>query len=394
MEYIRIINRNRDWLLLAIILFIPFYLWLINPIFSYEFYGFGNIQSAIARMGELAGILGSVLFAFSLLISTRLHLIEYFFNGLNNLYRRHSTIGQIALVLLLVHPFLLLSRYATSLREASSFLLLSDNWNRNFGILALWGMLGLIILTLFLRPKYNIWKWTHKFMGFAFFLGALHIYLIPSSNINDSNLLLKYYVLGFAVIGLTAYIYKTVLGKFFVKKYKFSITSAPDENDLRITVKVLGDYTKKLVTNLRVGECALLQGPFGNFSYKINNRKQLWIAGGIGITPYISFIRDIINGNNYTGDIILFYAVRNVAEAVYLNFLETVSLKNNFFKVIPFYSNNMGYLSSEYLVNNVGDIRDRDIFICAPPAMIQDIKNGLVLNKIDKADIHSEEFAF
>ena len=208
------LKQNTGWSLVILFSILPIAIWIfiprIEPIFA-------NISTLSASMGELFGLVGMVMFSLNFILSTRLHFIERLFNGLNNVYQKHNLLGQLAFILLLFHPLFLIPRYATALEEAASFLWISNSLARNLGIFSLMIMLLLIILTLYLRPKYNIWKITHKFFGLALFLGFLHAYLIPSYIME--SFILKLYVLGFAVLGLVAFVYRTLLGDFFITKF-------------------------------------------------------------------------------------------------------------------------------------------------------------------------------
>jgi predicted ferric reductase len=75
--------------------------------------------------------------------------------------------------------------------------------------------------------------------------------------------------------------------------HPFSITSAPGERALMITVKAVGDYTRAL-RRLEVGADAVVEGPYGSFSHQnVPRQRQLWIAGGIGVTPFLSMARGL-----------------------------------------------------------------------------------------------------
>ena len=421
---------------IAILLLIPTILWFIS----------GNNQNLtegsklIPRLGELFGLLGLVLFSINIILATRLAFIEKIFVGLNNVYKKHSFLGQLAFVLLLFHPLFLLQRYSFSAKDSIDFLFLSDVWARNFGILSLWLLILLIVLTIFLRPKYHIWKITHQFLGVSLFLGALHAYLIPGYIMN--NLVLKLYVLAISVLGILAFLYKTVFGRYLVKKHQyivkkvtplnnqvvevtlapeedplvfnpgqfifisfkqeglteshpFSISSGPKDSNLQVTIKKLGDFTNKLGKELREGTKAEIEGPYGVFTYsKIENTKQVWIAGGIGITPFVSFAKTLIKNPNNNLNIKLFYSVREEPEAVYLELFKDLESKLKGFSVIPFYSSKLGYINADYIKNQVTDFKERDFFICAPPKMIEALRNDLIRKGINKSKIHSEEFNF
>ncbi len=430
------LKLDKGQFIIFLLSLLPIIFWIFTPKLDLFF---SNLQTGLVGFGEIFGLVGMVLFSLNIILATRLPIIEKLFGGLSNIYKKHDFLGQLAFVLLLFHPLLLLPRYASNIKGVFSFLFFSDLWARNFGIFALWIMLLLIVLTLYLRPKYNIWKITHKFFGAALFFGALHVYFIPGYVMN--NLLLKGYVLFIAVLAILAFLYKSVFGRFFVKKYTyfvkkikkldddiieitlkpenkhlmfrpgqfifisfkqkglsseshpFSITSSPKEELLKISVKKLGDYTTELYSRLKEGSAAEIEGPFGSFSYlNTENKNQVWIAGGIGITPFLSSIKDLRDKNNYS--INLFYCVKNKREAIYLNLLEEESKKNPQINIIPVYSEKKGHISIEYLQNHLKNFVSNDFFICTPPSMIKKLKIDLINSGINKRKIYSEEFNF
>jgi len=332
-----------------------------------------------------------------------------------------------------------LPKYSYDLPSAAKFLLLSSDWAINFGILALWSFILLIILTLYMRPKYNIWKWTHKLMGPAFLLSVFHVWLIPSDTAHF--LPLRIYMLTILSVGLMAYTYRSLLSAFLIKKHQyiiskitnlnkdivelelkpkhesmkfrdgqfvfldlksskqsgeshpFSISSSPGNNNLRITIKKSGDYTSHIDT-VTTGTIAELEGPFGNFSYKnVTHKHQIWIAGGIGITPFLSMAGTLTKNRNYT--IYLIYCVRNRSEAVYLDTLKNIAENTNRrLQIIPFYSDKNGYITAEKTHELCGDFNNTDIFICAPPQMISSLRKQFINNGVNVLFIHSEEFNF
>ncbi len=432
------LKKNQGWILVILLSIIPFLLWLttskLDPPLE-------NIKTLSASLGEILGLTGIVLLSLNFILASRLPFIEKLFYGLNNVYKQHNTIGQLAFIFLLFHPLLLIARYATNSTEAAKFLLPSQIWSRDYGNIALGVMIILIILTLYLQPKYNIWKITHKFFGLAILFGSLHAYSIPGYVMK--NFFLKGYIIIITLLGITAFLYKVIFEKFLLKKYKyqveeikklndfiieitlkpldkkinfrpgqfvfisfnqrglskeshpFSITSAPWENNLKLATKKLGDYTSNLPYDLEKGALAQIEGPFGVFSYtNINNQNQIWIAGGIGITPFISMAKDLLN-QNYPYHIQLFYCTKDEKEAIYLDFLKEIQAKfSNNFQVIPFLSNTNGHINFEKINNLVTNLRSKDILICAPPVMINALKNDFINHGLNKDKMHSEEFNF
>ena len=68
-----------------------------------------------------------------------------------------------------------------------------------------------------------------------------------------------------------------------------------------------------------------LEGPFGAFLYlQAPSTRQVWVAGGIGITPFLSMARDLDRNERKNFDIELYYSVRNVTEAAFLEELQDI----------------------------------------------------------------------
>src|SRR3989440_9590609 len=84
------------------------------------------------------------------------------------------------------------------------------------------------------------------------------------------------------------------------ERHPFSVSSAPQERDLRLSIEALGDYTQHLSDTLQLGAPAIVSVAFGLFDYRQGTREQVWIAGGIGITPFRSWIRAFPQSNRWS----------------------------------------------------------------------------------------------
>lgn len=428
--------KNTGLICIWVLTLIPVFLWLFAvPIEN----RIGSFAEILLSIGQITALIGTALFALTLLLSARLKVFEKIFHGLNDVYARHNQFGQLALILLLFHPLMLLPQYAASFHEAALFLLPFSTWAQNWGIFSLALMVLLIVLTLYLRPRYNIWKWTHKFMGLAFFLGALHVWMIPSDT--SRFLPLRIYIIALAGISLLAFFYRTIFGEFLVRRLRyeitqvtnlnnavteitlkalgqalsfeagqfvfikfpksslgseshpFSIVSSPAEPELRLAIKGLGDYTSKL-NILKKGDRALIEGPFGVFTNKETEYKdQIWIAGGIGITPFLSMAQSLKAQDGYHID--LFYCVKNMEEAVYSDVLERIAQDSNSgLRLHIFCSEQRGRIDANVIQLEADHLSNKDFFLCAPPIMIQTLRKQLVEKKVPLKLIHSEEFNF
>jgi len=433
-------GKNKSgWIFVWVLCLFPVVLWFFAPSMTSRF---GDAKQIFSSFGKLTALVGVSMYSVTLFLSARLKVFEKYFSGLSEVYERHSQLGQLALILLMFHPLLLLPQYTSSFSEAVRFLLPGKNFALNLGIFSLGLMLFLIFITLYLRPKYNIWKWTHKFLGFAFFLGSFHVWLIPSDT--SRFLPLRIYILGLAAFGLLAFFYRTVLGKFLVSKYRyvvsninklndliveitlkplaatmkfipgqfmfiqfldpnvgteshpFSIVSGSGESALKIAVKNLGDYTSKLVDNLGTNSVALIEGPFGVFSYKnAVNKSQVWIAGGVGITPFISMAKSIFLAD-HDYEIDLFYCFKSAGEDIYVKDLQQIAEgSGGHLRLHIFCSDVKGRIDADYIAADVaGGLVDKDIFMCAPPPMIHALKDRFMALGLPENCVHSEEFNF
>jgi predicted ferric reductase len=319
--------------------------------------------------------------------------------------------------------------------------LILEQWAVFFGIIAFWGMVVLLLVTFFIKIPYSIWLFTHRFLGVAFFFGGLHVLFISSDT--SKNGPLKYYILAITALGLLAYIYKTLAGRILIRHYKyrikevkvsadkvtdiyltpekdllsfspgqfvfirflhdkrdgissewhpFSISSGPSDGYLRVSVKGLGDYTSKLV-QLKPGTEAEIEGAYGRFSYtKTDSKNQIWIAGGIGVTPFLSMVRSLPN-TDYKVD--LYYSVKTASELIDWNSLKLLAANHqDRLRVIPYVGDQMkAHLTADYVEKMSGGLVGKDIFICGPPPMMDSLRAQFKQKAVPGTSLHTEEFA-
>jgi predicted ferric reductase len=401
---------------------------------------FDSLGTAMLSFGQLAALTGMALFSINLILSAKFRVVENLFNGLNRVYIDHHRTGGLAFILLLAHPlFLSLQYLTTSLGAAFSFLVDFDDLDLLLGKIGLITMIIVLGITFYTYWKYEYWKMSHRFMGLAFFLGGLHAFLIESDI--SENLFLRYYMLGLAGIGLISYIwhslaksdqYKEIVfkvdsvkeaaanvteiklvpekqafsflpGQFGfirfmqegipVESHPFSLITPLSGGGFNLGIKAVGDFTTA-VKNLRTGTSARVEGPHGVFSYLLTeSKRQIWMAGGIGITPFLSMARDLNLHGRKEYKIDLFYSVRSSGEATFLDELSEIIKNNPVFSVYPFFSNSQGFISAEFIKKTLGDIEDHDIFLCGPPVFMASLREQFVAKGVPNDKIYSEEFS-
>ena len=173
--------------------------------------------------------------------------------------------------------------------------------------------------------------------------------------------------------------------------HPFSITSAAGERDLKVVVKAVGDYTRAM-HKLDRGAVARVEGPYGTFSYlNVGNRRQVWIAGGIGVTPFLSMARSL-DVASYEVD--LHYATKNADVAYFVDEFRSIAEGSATFNLFLYPEDEVGFLTAERLADATRDLDERDIFICGPPVMIDALSEQLRTRGIADRRIHFERFAF
>jgi predicted ferric reductase len=95
---------------------------------------------------------------------------------------------------------------------------------------------------------------------------------------------------------------------------------------LRLTIKASGDFTRHLFANLKAGTSAVVEGAYGMFNYKTGGEKQIWVAGGIGVTPFLSFLRDLKTDLAHRCGFLLHSATPE--EAVFVDEIEAIAARN------------------------------------------------------------------
>lgn len=420
--------------LIVILSAIPVIIWAFMAPFASRF---ADLNSITTSIGQILGLVGMALFSINLILAGRFKWLDKYFKGLDKVYANHSKIGAISFSMILFHPLLLVVKYlAISTQEAAFFFVPFTNMPITWGIIALLIMIILIIFTFYIKLKYNTWKVSHYYMKLAFFFAVIHTFTI-SSDISRNDFL-RYYILFLVIIAAVVSIRKVVYDKLSIKKFKykvvgvkvlnqdileiemealkkkmiftsgqfaffsflslgvtgeshpFSISSSTKENNLKITVKNLGDFTSTL-KNLKQNDIVKVDGPYGNFSYSnVNSKNQIWIAGGIGITPFYSMAMSLDGG--YKVD--LYYSVKENKEAVYVKEFIDLSQKNSNFRFKLWSAKDRGYINGESVVNLSSGLVGKEIFLCGPSVFMESLKDQFLKLGVDINNIHYENFNF
>jgi predicted ferric reductase len=393
-------------------------------------------QSNRLYTGEVLGVLAVVLYSGALVTAMRSNFLESLFGGIDRLYRWHRMSAALGTILLIPHLLFSFKQdpIFSSLGIAFGFLSLLGLF-----VLVLWALIPrLLVLQRVFHSSYQRWFSFHRFIGLFVIVALIHGILVdPVLRLSP---VLWWEYIGIAVVGTCAYLGHELLSPFLKPRFDyrvkavnrlnpttlevvlapvaqplsfvagqfvfvafvgvasneyhpFTISSTPQDRDLRLSIKMLGDYTQRLYATLQPGEAAIVGQAFGLFDYRQGGREQIWIAGGIGITPFLSWVRAFPETLSF--DIDLYYSVRTPEEALFRDEIEVASRKYPGIHLHLGYSSYQRKLSVQDIERTCsGSIIEKDIYMCGPTAMTTTFHRMLRKRGLSSSQIHFEDFNF
>ena len=183
---------------------------------------------------------------------------------------------------------------------------------------------------------------------------------------------------------------------FWREAHPFSISSAPNDEFLRFTIKNLGDFTSK-IRGILPGTRMSVDGPHGVFRAGLaRTGNVLLIAGGIGITPIMAIIEKFLQQRK---DVALMYCHKFEKDGVFIDELENLSNYSGL-KVFHVISRGeatigeKGRVSKERIRRLIPDVANRDVYICGPVSMMDDTVRAVCALGVPANRIHTERFTF
>lgn len=395
-------------------------------------FNLSNSAYIIDFFGRITGLVALSLLALNIILSARLAIFDRLFLGMDRAYRIHRIIGGLILILVLIHAMLTTAKYSNiSLLSGYEFLKPNLDIALMAGKFALLTLLAGVFISMYITIRYKWFINIQRLIGAMIFFGGYHALFTTGTDLQTNEVLMGYFILiGGLATGL--YIYRSILHKSIKNQLKytvesvsvkdnitqiwlrplgkalafyagqfgffrfhssavnneshpFSISSGSDNSNLRLSIKSTGSYTTAL-KNIVSGDTVSVEGPYGNLSFtKMPSTKQVWIAGGIGITPFLSMAQSLSN----LYEITLFYCTKTFAEAeFYLQELEQVATNNPGFKIVTVSSDQNQHLSIETLKQ----IDAGDYLLCASTFMMKSIEKQLIDTGVPRKHIHYEDF--
>ncbi|MEG0396612.1 MAG: iron-sulfur cluster-binding domain-containing protein, partial [Oscillospiraceae bacterium] len=168
----------------------------------------------------------------------------------------------------------------------------------------------------------------------------------------------------------------------------YSISSSPRQRayyEITVAATKDGFVSDYFLNNVKTGDCFLANGPAGVFRFQpvFHSKKSLFLAGGSGITPFMSMLREIIDAG-LDRDVVMLYGCRCEDAALYHDELCAYAAANDNFAYHLVVSDDAeewkgekGFINEELIRRLVPDFAERTCYICGPQIMNDFCKNEL-----------------
>lgn len=288
--------------------------------------------SAAFSLGS--GVAALSMMATAAVLASRWSWVESALGGLDRVYLAHKWLGVWALALASYH---LVFKAGLDTWDTAPIVEVGRYWMRLVRQLSFVALMFIVLLALNRKIPYNVWRWWHKLSGPLFLIVIGHWLTFPSPIRLASPA--GGWLAALSTLGVVAAAWKLLLyprfaphgeyrvthfspgaqavhltlepvrnaiafrpGQFGFLRLKedglrephpFTIASGntPD-GKVEFVVRALGDFTHRLVAGCTVGMHADIYAPYGRFQRPSEARREVWIGGGVGISPFIAWLRD------------------------------------------------------------------------------------------------------
>lgn len=391
------------------------------------------------------GLAALVLWTAGFVLTLRVPVLERAFGGLERLYRAHHLAGALAYLVALAHPLVAAWEAGRSGGWPAAAAVLTPS-AASPAMLAGWGAIALLVAmmaaTFRVSLAYRRWRTLHAIVIPAFGLAAWHGLALASAGARGV-LLLTLAVSAAALIGRLALRRAWICarphrvagvghpgpglvalelrprgaplrwapGQFVFAAFPsvpggqgsaeprpYTIAGGGPAGALRLVIRDVGPFTRRL-QSLPVGAIARVQGPFGRFlAQRDPVRPQLWIAGGIGVTPFLAALEREV-GAPVRADVDLVHVHRSGDASVLACLPPDASGSPAGLPAglrvhpIAFDSPDPAALWA-HVAACTGPVAGRQAFLCGPPAMVEGLVAELRRAGVRSRDIHTEKFDF
>jgi predicted ferric reductase len=392
-------------------------------------------------VGEVMGISAAVLLACTAILAVRLRPLEWLFGDMTKVYVAHGIVGLTMFSLVTLHPLLYVVGALPATDAAAGiivpFKLVVLDWIS-------WITIALALLpTLFIRLPFDLWRYTHFFLGAALVDTAVSLTITSKTFDTFKVPALRYYLFFLFGLGILAVLYMVVIRRIAEPKHEYaveeaehhpeanaielrlratgrplrfkagqftyvdllddrvqvkrgfgahpySISSGPQEETLSVIVGADGPTTKRIQGIVDRDEArALVHGAYGRLAYGLEGPgKRLWLGGGIGITPFLSLAEELAD-DPHGRDVVLVAGIDHPRQAFFEPRLRACEERSGgALRVVLWNREERGLPTVEALQGEIPDLSERVVAMSGPDVMIHALTPQL--HRAGVPHIHSE----
>lgn len=401
----------------------------------------------------LSGVLSIGLMSLAMVLAVRLTWLERPFGGIDQMYRLHKWTGIAAVGFAAMHWLLEMADdivkalYGRAGRPAEQeyggWLGALQDVGEEMGEWAIYVALAMLVITLWKRFPYHLWRHLHRVMPVLYLGVALHSAVLAPADYWAHPI--GWLLAGLLTVGslaagwtLTGQVGRsrryaaTVVsvqtptpgvtelvcrvqgawrghqaGQFafltlnwFEGAHPFTIASAPHGDGLvTFQIKALGDFTRQLGHRAQPGQPVTVEGPYGQFKLSRQRRsaRQIWVAGGVGVTPFLAWLDSLAEATWQGGaapEADLHYFTRQAADDPFARQLRTRCAAVPSVK-LHVHESNIGLTPTtpEQLVAESAQAGQRtEVWFCGPAGLGQRVRAGLKRKLGWRLRFHQEAF--
>jgi ferredoxin-NADP reductase len=184
--------------------------------------------------------------------------------------------------------------------------------------------------------------------------------------------------------------------------HAFSLVCAPFERDLVVTTRMRDSAYKRTLKALPIGAAVHIDGPFGALTlHQDRARPAVFVAGGIGITPFVSMLRQATR-DRLAQRLVLVYSNRRPEDSAFLAELQRLERENDHFRLVATmtemaaskhqWHGETGFVDDSLLKRITGSLAAPIFYLVGPPAMVEAMRETLEGLGVVDTDIRSEAF--
>lgn len=398
----------------------------------------------------LTGVWSIGLMSLIMLLALRPAWLEGPLGGMDKIYRLHKWAGILAvgagaahwLIKLASTPLKALVGIEGRPARDAVLAVLADSRGlaKDLGEWTIYALLAMLVITLWRRFPYHAWRIVHRAMPLAFLVLAFHTLALAPAYYwtGPTGALLLPLMAGGAAAALLSLAGRIGQGRRVAGKvaglvrrpgdilevtcelgprwpghaagqfafvtfdrregaHPFTIASAPHagRHDVTFQIKALGDFTRRLAATLREGAPVTVEGPYGRFERPADPAAgpQVWVAGGIGVTPFLAWLEAARDAPGDRPPVWLHYCVRDAGADPFVEVLrQRCEALDNVTLQVHSAAQGQRLDAASLAQGEVAAGRVADVWYCGPAGLAAALRQGL--RRLGRRGVHWHQEAF